>query len=233
MNALGVICARAGSSFPGKNIIPFNGVPLVVRSVTTALRARNLIDVCVSTNDPYVSKLVDGLVRVVDRPDCLALDDSPIHEAVMHALMEMETIMEPRAADGEEWRYDAVVCLQNSQPLRTTEDIDRALEMLEKDPTCDTVMSVVEKEHYHPDLAYGLEGARLIRKATDPYYTRQNRERVFFMSGVVFAMDRESFVENPYVPCGVIRPLEIPEHRALDIHTWRDWKIAEAIADLG
>jgi CMP-N-acetylneuraminic acid synthetase len=235
MKALGVICARAGSkTLPGKNIVPFNGVPLVVRSAETALRSRYLLDVCVSTNDPYVERLVEGLVKVIDRPDCLALDDSPIHEAVLHALMEMEAMM--KLQDGEEFKYSAVVCLQNSQPLRIAEDIDRALVMLAHDPPCDTVMSVVERENYHPDLAFvdSSNGGLIRHERNDPEnFRRQDRGKVFFMSGIVFAMRRDSFVADPFVPCGAMRGLVIPEHRAIDIHSWRDWKIAEAIADLG
>jgi CMP-N-acetylneuraminic acid synthetase len=232
MNTLGVICARAGSkSFPGKNILPFNGEPLVVRSAKTALRSRKLVDVCLSTNDPYAKRLVEGLVKVIDRPDVMAQDDSPIHEAVLHALMEMESLRTPKGE--EDFRYDAVVCLQNSQPLRIAEDIDRALEALQRDPTCDTVMSVVDKEHFHPDLAYRFErGKGWISQSSDPDYRRQTREPVVFMSGIVFAMRRDAFVENPHVPCGTIRAIEIPEHRSIDIHNWRDWRIAEAIAGL-
>ena len=66
MRALGVVCSRAGSkTFPGKNVIPFMGVPLVVRSVKTALSSHGLMDVCLSTNDPYSKRLVDGLVKVL------------------------------------------------------------------------------------------------------------------------------------------------------------------------
>lgn len=235
MRALGVICARAGSkTLPGKNVIPFNGTPLVVRTIRAALRSIHLDEVVVSTDCPYVKQLALPLTEVLDRPKMWAMDHSPIHEAVMHALVEMEQ----RFDKGTEnlVKYDAVVCLQNSSPLRITEDIDRALEMLEKDPTADTVMSVVRADHYHPNLALvGIEDGGVIRhQKNDPkVFRRQEQEPVYFMSGIVYAMRRDSFVEDPFVPCGNMRGLVVPGHRSIDIHTWRDWRIAEEVAKHG
>lgn len=220
MRSLGVVCARAGSKgLPGKNIMPFNGEPLILRSVKTALKS-NLTDVVVSTDCEYVEKLVGDLAAVIKRPPHLALDTSPIHEAVLHALEWMQ-----------DRTYDAVVCLQNSQPFRIAEDIDRSLEVLEARPEIDTVMSVASYGHAHPRLAYRITADD---KATPMFevssaYRRQDDAPAFFMSGIVFTMRCSVFQESPHVPCGTIAPLEIPPHRAMDIHDWRDWRIAEAI----
>lgn len=234
MNTLGVICARGGSKvFPGKNIIPFNGEPLILRSVKRALRSIHLADVVVSTDCDYVKRLAEGLVEVIDRPPALANDDSPIHEAVLHALVEMERRKEAQfeMLTPEECQYGIVVCLQNSQPFRTPEDIDRALKLLEQRPECQTVMTVVRAERHHPALSYTTNTiGKLIRLASmDESYRRQDRDPIYFMSGNVFAMNRDAFMENPHVPCGDIYPLEIPEHRSMDIHNWHDWRIAEAM----
>lgn len=232
MNTLGVICARGGSkTLPGKNIIPFNGEPLILRSVRRVLRSIHLTDVCVSTDCEYVKRLVGGLVEVVDRPGIYATDKSPIHEAVLHALMKMERAMQERRDDVTPFKYDAVVCLQNSQPFRTADDIDRALKLLEQHPECQTIMTVISAGHHHPALSYTTNTTgKLIRLASmDESYRRQDRDPLYFMSGNVFAMNRDAFVEHPYVPCGDVYPLEIPEHRSIDIHNWRDWRVAEAL----
>ena len=223
MLALGVICARAGSKgLPGKNFIPFNGEPLINRSVREALKSKRLNDLVVSTNCRYSAALVEGLVEVIQRPDDMSLDTSPIHEAVCHALNEKQDCA-PRD-------YDVVVCMQNSQPFRRAEDIDNALMMLDELPDIDTVMSVVSYEHVHPELGYIMDGDQLQSTAIDRgAYRRQDRTKILYMSGVVFAMRCASFLHELHVPCGKIAPLEISPYRAIDIHNWRDWRLAQAV----
>jgi len=240
MKSLGVICARAGSKgLPGKNVVPFLGEPLIVRTVKTALRSIKLSNVVVSTDCEHVKRLVDRLVEVVDRPAEFAQDDSPIHEAVIHALDKAEEEWDEGRHDNV--KYDAVVCLQNSSPFRLPQDIDRSLGFLEAKPDIGTVLSVIYPGHYQA-FRMDAEGGLYWWDSKNHYpYRRQDAKdrnnpdlmQPYYMSGLVYAMRTEVLRKHEWIPCGKMMGMTVPEQRSMDIHTLQDLRIAEALAKGG
>ncbi len=118
---LGVIPARGGSKrFPGKNVAPFRGVPLLVWSIWTAGRSE-FIDILVcSTDDDEIYDLAFWYCTAVRRPPELATDTATSEDVLRHAL--------------SFYPADIVVLLQPTSPLRTTEDIDTCIEMFHVKP---------------------------------------------------------------------------------------------------
>ncbi len=244
MRTLAVICARAGSkALPGKNSMLFCGEPLILRSVRVAQQCHLITDLVVSTDCPTIKSLCKDRVRVVDRPAEFAKENSPIHEAVNHALEVMET---------ESEAYDIVVCLQNSSPFRTSEDIDnaiRTISVLRKAFTppgiYQTVMTVTKAGHHNPDMAYEDTGDGIFVSTYEKHgsiyhhpHRRQDCKPAYYMAGVVFAMDRDTFVKGKddlipkqWIPSGRIYCLEIPAWRAVDIHDFDDFRKAKAFAE--
>lgn len=115
--ALAIIPARAGSArLPGKNMRPMAGRPMIGWTLAAAQDAALPDRIVVTTDDPEVAALARAAgVEVVDRPPELAGPDTPMAEAVLHAL----------AAVGGDW--GEVVLLQPTSPLRTAVDIDGAV----------------------------------------------------------------------------------------------------------
>lgn len=115
--ALAIIPARAGSTrLPGKNVRPMAGRPMIGWTLAAAREAVLLDRIVVTTDDPEVAVLAHAAgVAVVERPPELAGPDTPMADAVLHAL----------DAVGGDW--DEVVLLQPTSPLRTAADIDGAV----------------------------------------------------------------------------------------------------------
>lgn len=132
---LAVIPARGGSKgLPGKNIKLLNGKPLICYSIDTARELLTDQDICVSTDDPSIIRIVEdyGLTVPFRRPDELATDMATTNDVLLHALRfyEMQGIL-----------YDVVLLLQPTSPLRTGLHLTEAL-ALYRDGV-DMVVSVI------------------------------------------------------------------------------------------
>jgi N-acylneuraminate cytidylyltransferase len=135
-NVLAVIPARGGSKgILRKNLELVAGKPLVAWSIEVALKATWINRVVVSTDDPEIEQtaLAYG-AEVVIRPDEISGDGASSESALLHVLETLNST--------EKYRPDVVVFLQATSPVRTSEDIDQAVSMVENEGY-DSVLSVV------------------------------------------------------------------------------------------
>ncbi len=138
---LAVIPARGGSKrLPGKNLKPLCGKPLIAWSIEAAKQSRHIDCTVVSTDDPAIADAARkyGAETPFIRPSNLATDTSGTVEVIEHALKWYENELNRR--------FDFVVLLQPTSPLRTAEEIDEAVELLKK-KGADAVISVCEMDH--------------------------------------------------------------------------------------
>jgi CMP-N-acetylneuraminic acid synthetase len=128
LRVLAVVPARGGSKgLARKNLLPVGGVPLVAR-VGDVVRGCSTIDrSVVSTDDEEIAAVaVDaGLDAPFRRPERLSGDRIGDVEVLQHALQATE------ADDGH--RYDVIVMLQPTAPLRTAHQVEAAIAMLVDD----------------------------------------------------------------------------------------------------
>ena len=118
MDVLAIITARGGSKrLPGKNIRMLHGKPLIAWTIEAA---RNCSRVVVTTDSEEIGDISLKLgAEVVWRPDRLATDDSKSMDVVLHAI------------DVIEWEGRTML-LQPTSPLRTSEDIENAMLMMDR-----------------------------------------------------------------------------------------------------
>jgi CMP-N,N'-diacetyllegionaminic acid synthase len=141
---LAIIPARGGSKgLPNKNIVDLNGKPLIG---WTILQAKNseAIDRCIVSTDSKeiykISKDLGGDVPFI-RPAELASDSTPMTSTLIHA---MQSISE---------KYDVIVLLEPTSPLRKQNDIDRGIRMLiDNWDDFDTLVSVGEVHLENPEI---------------------------------------------------------------------------------
>ena len=129
---LGIIPARWGSKrVPRKYIKCFRGKPLIYYTIDAACKSKYLDNVFVSTDGPKIAEIaIKYGAAVIDRPSEFAQDHSPSVDVIIHALTREKA--------------DIVVLLQPTSPLRTSEDIDRAVELFLKNKP-ESLISVSKK----------------------------------------------------------------------------------------
>lgn len=131
MRYLAVIPARGGSkAIPKKNIALLNGIPLISYTIKAALHSK-LIDNCiVSTDDPEIEQVaLSDNIEVIKRPRHLSTDTADTRSVLLHALSVCPH------------NPDAVITLQPTSPLRTTDHIDHAINLFESTPLADSLVS--------------------------------------------------------------------------------------------
>ena len=118
---LALIAARGGSKgLPRKNVRLLGGRPLVAWPVSTAVAARSVDRVAISTDDEEIAAAARAAGADVPfmRPAALASDSASSIAVALHAL-------EMLAAAGHS--YDYLVLLEPTSPLTEPQDVDRAL----------------------------------------------------------------------------------------------------------
>ena len=221
--ALGIIPARGGSKgVPRKNIRRVAGKPLITHTIDAAKASKRLTRFVVSTDDKEIASVARSCdCEVLHRPAELAADDTPMLPVVCHALEAVE------ADEGK--RFDYAVILQPTVPLRTADDIDRALELL-VETGADSVISVYQVFDHHPVRMYRLVDGRLVSYAPEPPgRLRQDLSPVYHRNGAIYAFRRE-LIEKAGTFIGPdTRPLIMPRERSINIDDELDLLLADLV----
>ena len=135
MNSLVIIPARGGSKgIPHKNIKLLAGKPLIEYTIDVARAIVPDENICVSTDDQKIIKVVEnyGLKVPFVRPEELATDKAGTYEVLLHAL---------KFYEDQGKHFDNVILLQNTSPFRNAEHVREALKLYS--PEIDMVVSVI------------------------------------------------------------------------------------------
>lgn len=132
-----IIPARSGSkSVKDKNIRLMNGKPLLAYSIEHALQSNKVNRVIVSTDSEKYREIAlkYGAEAPFLRPSEISGDASLDIETFEHALNWLR--------EKESYTADICVHLRPTHPVRSPEDIDKMITMLETNPALDAVRSV-------------------------------------------------------------------------------------------
>ena len=214
MKRLCTICARGGSKgVPGKNLMELGGKPLVAHSIDQA-RASGLFDfIAVSSDSPQIldAARAAGAGILVSRPDDLASDSSAKLPAIKHAVSFVE------AETGQ--RFDTLVDLDATSPLRVPEDIVGAVALLEERGVSQVITGApARRSPYFNLVELDDEGHVQLSKTTTPRIVRrQDAPRCYDMNASVYVWSYEGLFHGgvPFNPDALL--YEMPEFRSIDI----------------
>ena len=226
MRVLGVIPARGGSKgVPRKNIQMLRGKPLLAYTAAAALASRRLSRVVLSTEDEEIADIGRrcGIEAPFPRPPELARDESPMLPVVQHAVRFLEEAGE---------RYDAVCPLQPTNPLRTAEDIDACIQLLETSEADAVVTMLPVPAEFNPHWVYFADGDGLLRLSTGeaaPIPRRQELPPAFHREGSVYVTRRDVLMEQNSFYGARLLGYVMDAARSVNIDTPEDWRRAEAL----
>ena len=159
-----IIPARGGSKgIPRKNLRLLAGKPLVVYTIEHAGQARSVDRVIVSTDDPEIATVSQEYgAEVIWRPAEISGDTATSESALLHALDHLR--------DMEGYEPDLVVFLQATSPVRQPDDVENAIETLQREGA-DSLFSACPL----PGFVWRREGGRLSSFTFD-YQHRPRRQ---------------------------------------------------------
>lgn len=223
MNPLIIIPARGGSKgIPHKNIKLLNGKPLIQYTIDVARQIVSDEDICVSTDDQKIIKVVEdyGLKVPFIRPAELASDTAGTYEVLLHAIDYYE-------AQGKQ--YDCVLLLQNTSPFRTAEHVRQAMALYK--PEIDMVVSVNEiaSNPYYNCFEVGDDG--YLKKTLDVSMItrRQDAPKTYEYNGAIYIFNLQRLKETHYGNFTKRVMYEMDRLHSVDLDTMMDWKYAEFI----
>ncbi len=218
---LALIPARGGSKgIKNKNIIDLNGKPLLAYSIEACKKSKYIDDIILSTDSQEIASIGELFGAEVPflRPSELASDTSKTIDVVIHAINWLKK-------RGRE--YNVLSLIQPTQPLRTENDIDAAIDIYFSNGEKDLV-SVCEVDD-NPILIRTIEGDKL--KPITNYkstWRRQDMPRYYKVNGCIYlnAVDRinseTSFNDNelPYI---------MERSHSIDIDEYIDLEVAKIL----
>lgn len=217
-NVVGLIPARRGSKrLPRKNVSLLAGRPLIEWTVLAALEATCLTRVVVTTDDPEVREICEQLrCDVIERPPTLAMDESTADDVIAHYL-------------NTDTSADILVYLQPTSPLRTAEDIDRAVERLARSQG-ECVVSIAPLSANSRWLYFLKPGDELLPVFGGPHESPTNPNGpVYRLNGAIYAAKASPLRLGVPLLELALTGYVMPEERSVDIDTRLDFLHADAL----
>lgn len=227
------ICGRAGSKgFKNKNLKIFDGQPLSYYSLSAAelfMQQHPEIDVdlCLNTDSDLLIDVITKKypeVTVIERPEELCGDIVPKMMVYQHSLREMEK----RTGS----RYDYLIDLDITSPLRQKGDVSGAYEVKEQRPDLDLVFSVAPARRTPYMNMAKLAGDHVERVIDHHFTARQQTPTVYDLNASIYVFERRFLVENETGflwdgKCGIYQMFDTG---IIDIDSEEDYQLMEAIA---
>lgn len=224
MEILAFIPARGGSKgIPGKNIRPFGGKPLIAHTIDQAKASKYITRVVVSTDDTAIANVAKEYGAEVPfmRPPFLAADQSQVSDAIIHCLAELKTTG---------YIPDCVVMLQTTSPLRTTVDIDGAIQAF-LDSKAESLVSLCATEQ----LLYTIDSNKRLQLVSDQKFmqstNRQALEPTFMLNGaMVYVVKTDVFLRDQSFFKGDLAGYVVADGwRSVDLDEPADFVVAELL----
>lgn len=233
MNILITICARGGSKgIPGKNIKFIAGKPLIYYSLEVAkiLAEKYKATISLSTDDYAIIQASEacGISTEYVRPDFLATDSAGKVDTIRDVLLYEESLAG--------YKYDYILDLDVTSPLRTLEDLEKAFEMISNSDAV-TLFSVnpAARNPYFNMVEEKENGFYSLVK-TNPdggFLTRQSVPRVYDLNASFYWYKRVFFDSEFKSPITDKSIVYVMPHLCFDLDHPMDFTFMEFLLNNG
>ena len=231
MNLLVSICARGGSKgVPGKNIRMVHGKPLIAYTVGHALAFAGLHGgtVTLSTDSEEIQSVAaqHGLKTEYVRPTALASDTAG-KEAAMRDVLHYE---EKRGGK----QFDMLLDLDVTSPLRTVQDLEEGLQIMEQHPEALNLFSVnpAHRNPYFNMVEQGSDGFyHLSKTPKEPILSRQTAPKVYDPNASFYFFRRAFFDAGFKTPFSDRALVYVMPHVCFDLDEAKDFHLLEYLME--
>jgi CMP-N,N'-diacetyllegionaminic acid synthase len=226
MSDLFIIPARGGSKgIPNKNVKLLGGKPLINYSIEVARSIANDENICVSTDNPEIKKIVEatGLKVPFLRPAHLATDHSGTYEVLLHALNFYQS-------KGKE--FARLVLLQPTSPFRTTLHLQEAMQLYNTEMDMVASVKICHASPYFTLREEDTDGW-LQKSKPSNYVRRQDAPEVYELNGSIYIINIERLKESPISAFSKVRKYVMDDVYSVDIDISLDWLLAEMLLEKG
>lgn len=224
---LAIIPARGGSKgLPGKNIKELCGKPLIAWSIEAGLGSKYIDEVMVTTDSEEIARIARAFDASVPflRPAELASDTSTSFDAIRHSINFYEIDLHKK--------FDYIVMLEPTSPLREKSDIDKSIEQLLSNTQASAIVGICKTESQHPAflankndnnflVGYENQDMKVLR--------RQEISDVYFFEGSVYVSHTKTLINMKTFYHERTLGYEVPKWKSLEIDDLDDFIMVEAL----
>jgi N-acylneuraminate cytidylyltransferase/CMP-N,N'-diacetyllegionaminic acid synthase len=229
MTRICTICARGGSKgVKNKNLRELLEKPLIAHSILQA-KASKLFDViAISSDSDEILRVAKeyGADYVIKRPNELATDTAAKLPVIQHCVKEVEQL--------SNLQFDIMTDFDATSPLRTIEDIQNAIDILERHQDASNLITATNarRSPYFNLVEEDENGYVHISKALkETVVRRQDAPKTYDMNASIYAWKRESFFNAQSVFTDKTILFIMPEERSQDIDSELDFEIVKLLAE--
>ena len=212
---LAITLARGGSKrVPNKNIIPINGKPLLKYTTDEVKKSKYIDQYIVSTDSMEIENICNDMdITYFQR------EEAGDTQTSAEALWEVQRVMD---------KYDYIVEVMCTNPLKIVEDIDGVIEKLDE-TGADSVVSIVRVWDNHPSRIKYIKDDKLMDFFPEvPESRRQDLiPPAYVRNGSIYAMTFDQLKIKQSRLGKDTRPYIMPEDRTINIDEPIDLKLAE------
>ena len=223
MKILAVIPARSGSKgLKNKNIKNLCGHPLIAWTINNAVKSKYIDKVLVSTDSEKIATISKKYGASVPflRPKKYATDTSNDFVVINHAIKFLNSKNE---------KYDYVVMLQPTSPLRELKDINKSIFKAIKF-NADSLVSVSKVISQHPRFIYSIKSNHnlvpFMKNNKNPSIRRQDIENLYFLDGTIYISKIKSLLKHKTFYHKNTKAFVVPKWKSLEIDDIDDLKLA-------
>jgi CMP-N,N'-diacetyllegionaminic acid synthase len=220
------ICARGGSKgVANKNIRLLAGREMIAYSIQAARASGLFAHVVVSTDSDAIAAVSErhGAEVFFRRPAELATDTAPKLPVIRHALLASEEHFNTR--------FDTLVDLDATSPLRSVGDIRGAIEEFSRGGWDSLITGApARRSPYFNLVELAADGSAVLSKQLSaPVTRRQDGPRCFDMNASIYVWRREALLTNTKVIQGRTGFFEMPPERSVDVDSEVDFQLVELL----
>ena len=218
-SVLGIISARGGSKrVPGKNVKMLAGKPLIAWTIIEAKKSKYVDQLFLTSDDEEIIATARqyGCEAPFIRPKELARDDTPGIDPVLHLLQAI-----PK-------KYDLMVLLQPTSPLREANDIDQCIEKCVNlhAPTC-VSLGPLDK---HPTWMFEInKESQLVSLFPETSNVKGTAAKGYALNGAVYVAQVDWILQAKTFISPKTVGFPMSRENSVDIDTEIDFEFAEIL----
>lgn len=229
MTRICTICARGGSKgVKNKNLRELLGKPLIAHSILQA-KESNLFDmITISSDSDEILQVAKqyGADYFIKRPDELATDKAAKLPVIQHCVEKTE--------QHSGVKFDTLVDIDATSPLRTVEDLINAVVMLENHKLATNLITAAysRRNPYFNLVEENDKGfVRPSKSLETAVVRRQDAPKTYDMNASIYIWKREAFFQAQSVFSDNTILYIMPEERSHDIDSELDFEIVQFLAE--
>ncbi|OGT39968.1 MAG: flagellar modification protein B [Gammaproteobacteria bacterium RIFCSPHIGHO2_12_FULL_36_30] len=228
MKVLCTICARGGSQgVKNKNLISLRRKPLIAHSILQAKKSRLFDMVAVSSDSKKILSVAKkwGADYVIERPLELATSTAAKIPVIQHAVSQAEIIAKTK--------FDIIVDLDATAPLRTVDDLKASLALFLKNNRAMNLITGYpsrKSPYFNIVETDNANFAKLSKKTEIPVIRRQDTPSCYDMNASIYIWKRNALFQQSSIVSDHTLLYVMPEERSIDIDTPIDLALVRILA---